>query len=322
MIKREKEPVDDAQWQRGLLEKLATASLKEQRASRRWGIFFKFLIFAYFGVGLLLWAAIYAEQTHLSSEKHTAVVELKGTISADSEASADKAIKGLRAAFKHKGTKGVVLRLNSPGGSPVQSAYIFDEIKRLREKYPKIPLYAVVSDLCASGCYFVAAAADSIYANESSVVGSIGVLMNGFGFVETLDKLGVERRLMTAGEHKGFLDAFSPLKESDKAHLQTLLDALHQEFIAKVKQGRGKRLGQDERLFSGLVWSGKEARTLGLVDEFGSTSFVAREVIKAEETVNFTQKRDVFERFAERLGAGAASALARMPEFMGGIQLR
>lgn len=321
-MSRDKAPMDDEQWQRSLLEKLATASLKEQRAARRWGIFFKLLIFGYFAFGLVIWLAIYADRTHLASEKHTAVVELKGTIAANGDASADKVIRGLRAAFKHKGTKGVVLRLNSPGGSPVQSAYIFDEIKRLRTKYPKIPLYAVVTDLCASGCYFAAAAADKIYVNESSLVGSIGVLMNGFGFVDAMDKLGVERRLLTAGENKGFLDAFSPLKESDKAHLQTILNGLHQAFIAKVQEGRGERLQQDERIFSGLIWDGQEARNLGLVDEFGSTSHVAREVIGAEETVNFTKKSDVFERFAERLGAGAAKALVQMPEFMGGIGLR
>lgn len=321
MIK-DKAPLDDSQWQRNLLEKLASASLKEQRAARRWGIFFKFLIFGYFAFGLIIWLAIYAEDAHLTSEKHTAVVELKGTIAPEGEASADKVIKGLREAFKHKGTKGVVLRLNSPGGSPVQSAYIYDEIKRLRTKYPKTPLYAVVSDLCASGCYFVAAAADKIYVNESSVVGSIGVLMNGFGFVDTMDKLGVERRLLTAGEHKGLLDAFSPLKEGDRTHVQGILDQLHQEFIGKVKAGRGKRLKDDQRLFSGLIWGGAEAKTLGLVDEFGSTSSVARDVIGAEETVNFTQKRDVFERFAERLGAGAAKALVQLPEFTGSLNLR
>lgn len=321
-MSKNNDALSDSQWQRGLLEKLASASLKEQRAARRWGVFFKLLIFGYFAFGFIIWLAIYAEDAHLTSEKHTAVVELKGTIAPEGEASADKVIKGLREAFKHKGTKGVVLRLNSPGGSPVQSAYIHDEIKRLRTKYPKIPLYAVVSDLCASGCYFVASAADKIYANESSVLGSIGVLMNGFGFVDAMDKLGVERRLLTAGEHKGLLDAFSPLKEGEKAHVQTILDQLHQAFIAKVKAGRGKQLKDDERLFSGLIWGGTAAKDLGLIDEFGSTSFVAREVIGAEETVNFTQKRDVFERFAERLGAGAAKALVQMPEFVGSLNLR
>jgi protease-4 len=319
---KDNDTLSDSQWQRGLLEKLASASLKEQRAARRWGVFFKLLIFGYFAFGLIIWLAIYAEDAHLTSEKHTAVVELKGTIAPEGEASADKVIKGLREAFKHKGTKGVVLRLNSPGGSPVQSAYIYDEIKRLRTKYPKIPLYAVVSDLCASGCYFVASAADKIYANESSVLGSIGVLMNGFGFVDAMDKLGVERRLLTAGEHKGLLDAFSPLKEGEKAHVQTILDQLHHAFIAKVKAGRGKQLKDDDRLFSGLIWGGTAAKDLGLIDEFGSTSFVARDVIGAEETVNFTQKRDVFERFAERLGAGAAKALVQMPEFVGSLNLR
>jgi protease-4 len=317
MEDKPQESTGDLYWHRRVLEDLANASLKEQRAARRWGIFFKLLFAAYLLIGLIAWVGLSSEELTLSSDSHTAVVELNGVISHDSSASADKVVQGLRDAFKHKGTKAVVMRINSPGGSPVQSAYIHNEMKRLREKYPKIPLYAVVSDLCASGGYFVATAADKIYANESSIVGSIGVLMNGFGFVKAMEEWGIERRLLTAGEHKGMLDPFSPLKETDKAHIQQVLDGLHKEFITAVKKGRGDRLKGGDELFSGLYWSGAEARELGLVDAFGSTSYVAREVVGEEEMVNFTRKQDLIERLAKRMGAGMSEALLRMTSGVG-----
>ncbi|MDH3514149.1 MAG: S49 family peptidase, partial [Gammaproteobacteria bacterium] len=224
-------------------------------------------------------------------------------------ANADNIISGLRAAFENKATQGIVLRANSPGGSPVQAGYIFDEIRRLRTKHPKIPLYAVIGDVCASGCYYAVAAADKIYADKASVVGSIGVLMNGFGFVDTMKKLGVERRLMTAGEHKGFLDAFAPLKPAEVKHAQQLLDEIHRQFIDTVRQGRGEALKETRDMFSGLFWTGEEAIRLGLVDSLGGASYVAREVIGAEDIVDYTYRENVFDRFARRLGTAMAQTL-------------
>jgi protease-4 len=301
----------DPQWERKVITDLAQAALKEQRATRRWGIFFKLLLFIYLFLAFALWVAVMDGDLAVSSDKHTAVIELKGVISDDSAASADKIVSALRKAFEHKGTQGVILRINSPGGSPVQSAYIHDEILRLRKKYPKIPVYAVIADICASGGYYVAVAADKIYADKSSLVGSVGVLMNGFGFVEAMEKIGVERRLLTAGEHKGVLDPFSPIDETEKLHVQGILDHLHQNFIKVVKEGRGERLkGDDKQLFSGLFWSGIEGKKLGLVDDFGSASSVARDVIGVKEMVNFTPKDDLLERFANSVGVGAVKSLA------------
>ena len=311
---------NEDRWQRKVLEDLVNASLKEQRAARRWGVFFKLLLFLYLFIGLAIWAALTTDDFALTSEKHTALVDLKGVIASDSNAAADNLVKGLRDAFKHKGTKGVILRINSPGGSPVQSAYIYDEIQRLRKKYPKIPLYAVIADICASGGYYVASAADKIYANESSIVGSIGVLMNGFGFVKTMETLGVERRLLTAGDHKAIMDPFSPLKEEERQHVQLILDKLHNQFIGAVKKGRGKRLKEDEKLFSGLFWSGLEGKELGLIDAFGSAGYVAREVIGEEEIVDFTRKEDLLERFAERLGESAAQMLMQWSGGFGALR--
>ena len=301
---------ESRQWERDLINRLAFSALDEQRRARRWGIFFKLSVLAY----LILILALYLPADVFStgeSEGHTALVEIQGIIADDTDASADRVVSGLRDAFEDEDTKGVVLRINSPGGSAVQAGYINDEIVRLRKKYPDIPLYAVITDLCASGGYYVAAAADKIYADKSSVVGSIGVLMNGFGFVEAIEKLGIERRLMTAGEHKGLLDPFSPEKPEEVAHLQTVLDELHQKFIDVVKKGRGDHLkGRDEELFSGLVWSGEQSKELGLVDAFGSSSYVAREIIGAEDIVDFTREREYLERFAERFGAAIGRGLS------------
>ena len=314
---------EDPNWERKVITDLANAALKEQRATRRWGIFFKILLFIYIFFALAIWAAFNEDDLNLSSEKHTAVIDIDGVIASDSPASADKVVKGLRKAFKHQGTKGIIIRINSPGGSPVQSAYIHDEILRLRKKHKDIPVYAVVSDVCASGGYYVAVAADKIYANKSSVVGSIGVLMNGFGFVDAIEKIGVERRLLTAGKHKGVLDPFSPVQEEQKQHVQSILDSLHQEFISVVKKGRGDKLKDDERLFSGLFWSGIQSKELGLIDDFGSAGFVAREVIGVEEIVDFTPKEDVFKRFADRVGAGAVREMLQSAfTSYGGFQLR
>jgi len=289
--------------------RLATAALKEQRRARLWGIFFKLLTFAYVTL-ILIMAVDWQARTDLAGgKKHTAMVELNGVIAPGADASAEKVTSALQAAFKDKNTQGVVVRINSPGGSPVQAQTIYDEMRRLRKKYPDIPLYAVVEDICASGGYFVAAGADRIYVGKASIVGSIGVIMNGFGFTGLMEKLGVERRLITAGENKGMLDPFSPLDEKDKQHAQTLIKDVHEQFIGVVREGRGKRLKESPELFSGLIWTGQKSVELGLADGIGSLEFVAREVVKAEEIVDFTQKDNLAEKFARRFGAGAASAI-------------
>jgi protease-4 len=308
------------EWQRDLLNRLAFANLNEQRRTRRWNIFFKLLIFTYLLIILISvnpnW---YKNFSNISSDgieltaKHTALIEIAGVIAADTEASADTVITGLRNAFEDKDTAGIILRINSPGGSPVQAGYINDEIIRLRQKYPQTPIYTVITDICASGGYYIAAATDKIYADKASIVGSIGVLMNGFGFVETLNKLGVERRLLTAGEHKGFLDPFSPMKETDVAHVQTVLGQIHQQFVNVVKTGRGERLKDKEHpeLFSGLIWTGEQGIKLGLVDELGSASHVARDVIGAEEIIDFTPQPNYLEQFAQRFGSTMTNSLAQ-----------
>jgi protease-4 len=287
---------------------LAFAALTEQRRARRWGIFFK-LFFAAYLVLILVLAQSDSWSGKALTTSHTALIDIEGVISADSLANADNVISGLRAAFENKSAQGIVLRANSPGGSPVQAGYINDEIKRLRAKHPKTPLYAVIGDMCASGCYYVVAAADKIYADKASLVGSIGVLMNGFGFVDTMKKVGVERRLMTAGEHKGFLDPFGPVKPTDAKHAQQMLDEIHQQFIETVRQGRGKALKETRDMFSGLFWTGEEAIKMGLVDSLGGASYVAREVIGAEEIVDYTYRENVFDRFARRLGTAMAQTI-------------
>lgn len=300
------------QWERGVLEKIALAGIKEQRSARRWGIFFKILTFAY--VSLILFFAIdwKGRTESMTDGKHTALVEVSGIIGPGTDASAERVNAALQAAFKDSNTQGVVVRVNSPGGSPVQSQNIYDEMRRLRVKYPAIPLYVVVEDMCASGGYFVAAGADRIYVNKSSLVGSIGVRMDGWGVTGLMDKLGVERRLLTAGDNKGFLDPFLPVDEKQKQHALAMLGEIHQQFINVVREGRGKRLKESPDLFSGLVWTGQKSVDLGLADGFGSLDYVAREVIKAEDIVDFSQKENLAEKFARRLGAGAASALAEL----------
>ncbi len=314
--------VEPGKWEREQLEKLVHSTLNEHRRTRRWGIFFKFLTFAYLVALLVLMLPDKFSSVPAKSSAHTALVEVKGVIAAGEPAGADRVIAGLRAAFKDENTKGVVLRINSPGGSPVQAAYINDEIVRLKEKYKEIPVYAVIVDVCASGGYYVAAAADEIYADKGSIVGSIGVLMNGFGFEQAMAKLGVERRLLAAGEHKGIMDPFSPMRAEERAHIQGMLNQLHQQFIEVVKRGRGDRLKGGEKLFSGLFWSGEESVKLGLVDGLASSSYVAREIIGAEEIVDFTPAEDLFEKLAQRVGAGMADALARISGLGWAPQLR
>lgn len=302
---------DNQNWEREVLEKLAMSAVKEQRRARHWSIFFKTLTFGYLFLLLFLYMGWMGDKPEagLGGGKHTALVELNGVIAANSMANADNIIGSLQNAFKDKNTQGVILQINSPGGSPVQAGYINDEIKRLRAKYPKIPLYVVVEDICASGGYYVAAAADKIFVNKASLVGSIGVLMDGFGFTGTMDKLGVERRLLTAGENKGFMDPFSPMNDKQKAYAHQMLEDIHQQFIAVVKQGRGKRLTEDPQLFSGLVWTGDKSIELGLADGYGSTASVARDVIKAEKIVDFTSHEGFADRLAKKFGAGVMSSL-------------
>lgn len=298
-------------WERRTLEKVAMAAITEQRRARYWGIFFKGLGFLYL-FALLFIAMGWIGKKDSRPDKHTAMVELSGVIASDSEASADNILSALQEAFKDKRTQGVILRINSPGGSPVQAGHINDEIRRLREKYPEIPVYAVVEDICASGGYYIAVAADRIYVDKASIIGSIGVLMDGFGFTGTMEKLGIERRLLAAGENKGFLDPFSPILESQRAHAEQMLEQIHQQFISIVRKGRGDRLKETPELFSGLLWVGEKSIELGLADALGGVDYVAREVIKAEEIVDFTPRENVAERLARRFGAGMGEALARL----------
>jgi protease-4 len=288
-----------------IVQRLAFAAINEQRRSRRWRIFFLFLTFAYLTVvGIaFMGSGGGLGSSQLSDEgKHTALVQMPGIISMGEKSGAETVIAGLESAFEHEETVGVILEINSPGGSPVQAAYIYDEIIRLRQEHKSTPLYVVVSDIAASGGYFVAASADRIYVNKSSLIGSIGVRMDNFGFVELMNKLGIERRLLTAGDNKGLLDPFLPEDAGQKAHLQQMLNEVHQHFIDAVKQGRGERLSQQADLFSGLIWTGEKAIELGLVDEFGTTNSVARDVIKAETIVNFTPRGNLIDRIADSVG--------------------
>ena len=295
-----------------MLEKLAFSTLAEQRAARRWRTFTRLAWLAFFI--FIVWWGLSREMSTASSKSspHTAVVDIKGEIASGAEASAEYVVAALRSAFEDEGSKAVVLLVNSPGGSPVQAGIINDEIVRLKAKHGK-PLYAVVEETSASAAYYIAAAADEIYVDKASIVGSIGVLMDGFGFTGTMEKLGVERRLITAGENKGFLDPFSPQTEQQRAYAQVLLDQIHEQFIAVVKAGRGERLKETPEIFSGLFWTGQQAIELGLADKLGSLDFVAREVVQAEEIIDYTRRENVAERLAKRFGAamggGAASAL-------------
>lgn len=311
---------NDPVWERKVLERLAFESLAEQKRRRRWGIFFKILGLIYLTVILLQFVDWGDSAPKLADgKKHTALVELSGIIAPNSEASAENIIEALQNAFKESTTQGVVLRINSPGGSPVQSGMINDEIRRLRAKHKSIPLYAVVEDMCASGGYYVAAAADKIYVDKASIVGSIGVLMDGFGFTGTMDKLGVERRLLTAGENKGFLDPFSPQQPVQREHAKLLLEDIHKQFIEVVRKGRGTRLKETPELFSGLMWSGPRAIELGLVDGYGSTEYVAREVVKAEDVKDYTVKQNLAERLARRFGTDMAESIANA---FSGVRIR
>ena len=300
-------------WERQLLEKLATETLREKRRSRYWGIFFKLLTFAWLTTALLF---LLPDQSGFNSlptgEKHTALVHLQGIISDTDGVDANRIIEGLHQAFADPGTAAIILRINSPGGLPVQSSHIQKAIVRLRGLHPEIPLYAVVDDVCASGAYYIASAADRIYVNESSIVGSIGVRMDGFGFTGAMQKLGIERRLYTAGKYKGMLDPFGPVTEFEQAHTQQVLDELHQTFIAAVRAGRGDRLSDNPNLFSGLIWSGQRSIELGLADAIGNTGSVARDIIQQETIIDFTPQVDPLERIADHLSITLSNTVHRL----------
>jgi protease-4 len=300
-------------WERSVLEKVALQALAEQRRSRQWSALFKLLWFALilFVIAASLGWIGRSDKDSVTVGKHTALVDLEGVIAPEGKASSERMIKALNRAFKDSNTQGVVLRINSPGGSPVQAGYINDEVRRLRAKYPNIPLYAVVQDLCASGGYYVAVSADRIYVDKASLVGSIGVIIGGFGFVGTLEKLGIERRAYTAGDNKDFLDPFQPENPAHREHAKKMLGEIHQQFINVVRQGRGKRLKESPEIFSGLVWTGERSVELGLTDALGSLEFVAREVIKAEKVVDYTPDDNLFETLSKRLGTTFGETLGR-----------
>jgi protease-4 len=296
------------------LETLGRELLLDRRRDRRWRIFFRLL---WLLLMVLLVMIILGSRGGAASPSgpHTALIEVRGEIAPDSEASAERITSALKAAFEDRHSQAIVLRINSPGGSPVQAGIVNDEIQRLKAKHGK-KVYAVVEEMCASGAYYIAVAADEIYVDKASLVGSIGVLMDGFGFTGAMEKLGIERRLLTAGENKGMLDPFSPQNDKETAYAKAMIEQIHQQFIAVVKQGRGKRLQENKDTFSGLFWNGEEAVRLGLVDKIGNIDFVAREVVKAEEIVDYTTHDNVAERLAKRLGAamgyGAVKALREL----------
>ena len=300
-------------WERQLVEKLVMASTREQARARRWNLFFRFLVLGYFIVLLVmfLWGDGLTEaEAHL--EEHTAIIRINDIIAPDEQGiSASQVVKGMKKAYKNEKVKGIILEINSPGGSPVQSARIWSSIRDMREEHADIPVYAVIGDVGASGAYYVASAADEIYADESSIVGSIGVRMGEFGFVDTLEKLGIERRVLTAGDRKTALDPFLPLEEADRAHAEKMLAEVHDQFIGAVRQGRGDKLVESEEIFSGLFWSGKSAKELGLIDGFGDNHYVATELIKAEKMVNYTYEENALDRLLRKFGAGVGEALAR-----------
>jgi protease-4 len=302
---------EDSNWQRDVIEKLAFSALAEQKTARRWSTLFKGLTFGYLFILLLMALGVFNDGKK-TFDTHTALIDISGVIEAGGEVNADAVMSSLHDAYDSKGTKGIILRINSPGGSPVQAGIINDEIKRQKKLHPNIPVYAVVEDICASGGYYIAAAADKIYVDKASIVGSIGVLMDGYGFTETMKKIGVERRLMTAGENKAMLDPFSPVNPKHQELAQTMLNEVHEQFKTVVREGRGARLKETPEVFSGLFWSGEQSIKIGLADALGSADYVAREVIKQEEIVDFTYQEDFASRIAKRIGASVSTTLGEV----------
>jgi protease-4 len=301
-----------------VIEQFARDYMKDRRSERRWRIFFRsaWLLLLF----LIVFSALAARKAaNVPSGPHTALVEIRGEIASDTEASAERVISGLKSAFEEPSAQAVVMRINSPGGSPVQAGIVYDEIKRLKALHKK-KLYAVCEEVCASGAYYMAVAADEIYTDKASIVGSIGVLMDSFGFTGTMQKLGVERRLYTAGENKGMNDPFSPESDKQRAYTQAMLDQIHKQFIRVVKEGRGKRLKEGPDTFSGLYWNGEEAVKLGLADKFGNLDYVAREVVHAEDVIDYTPKENIAERLAKRFGASMGAGAVRALQGVGGIR--
>jgi protease-4 len=301
-----------SQWD-GVAEQFARDMLRDRRADRRWRNFFRL---SWLLLVMAVAYALFAARNHAATPTgpHTALIEVRGEIAAGAEASAENLLPGIKTAFEDDGAKAIVLRINSPGGSPVQAGILYDEIRRLKKLHPTKKVYAVVEETCASGAYYIAVAADEIYADKASIVGSIGVLMDSFGATGLMDKLGVERRLITAGENKGIGDPFSPLQPKHRAYLQAMIDQIHQQFIAVVRQGRGTRLKEGPDTFSGLFWNGEQALKNGLIDHLGNLDYVARDVIKAEEVIDYTPKENVAERLAKKFGAAIGSgAVKAMP---------
>ena len=310
----------DSNWQQQTIEKLALSGLREQKATRRWSIFFKALLFIYLFI-VLFYALGWITNGKAATGAHTALIEISGVIESGGDVNADSVMGSLNDAYENKGTKGIIFRINSPGGSPVQAGIIYDEIRRQKKLHPTIPVYAVVEDICASGGYYIAAAADKIYVDKASIVGSIGVLMDGYGFTELMKKVGVERRLLTAGENKAMLDPFSPVNPKHQQLAQAMLNQIHEQFKTIVRQGRGSRLVEDNETFSGLFWSGEQSIKIGLADALGSADYVAREVIKQDEIVDFTYQDSITDRFAKRLGASMAKSVS-LDAMVKGITLR
>ena len=290
-------------WEKDALRDIALAGVKEQQRNRRWGIFFKLLGFAYLFILLIMLSSSNISESSTTTQKHTAIIKLSGGIIPGEAASADNINEALRDAFGNKNVEGIILEINSPGGTPVQAAMIYDEINRLRQLNPDTPIYTVISDICASGGYYVAAATEQIYANKSSLVGSIGVRLSSFGFTGTMEKLGIERRQLTAGKNKAMLDPFSPRNTKAEKHMTNLLTSTHQHFINDVKAGRGDRLKNDPNLFSGLIWNGEQGIELGLVDDLGSADYVAREVIGQKRIIDYTYQPDFFDQFTHRVSS-------------------
>jgi protease-4 len=314
------EITQESGWEREVIEKLALAAVTEQTKARRWSVFFKSLMFVYLTVLLAL--AVYPKINQDfggDSKGHTAVIDVVGMIAEGKDANADSIIGSLRNAVKDEHTKGIILHANSPGGSPVQSSYVYDEIRKIKKEHPSLPIYAVVSDICASGCYYIVSASDKIFVNPASLVGSIGVLMDGFGFVDVMQKLGVERRLHTAGAHKAMLDPFSPSKEDETHYIQGLLNQVHQQFIGAVKAGRGDRLKESPDMFSGLVWTGEEGVKLGIVDGIGTQDTVAKELIGTEKKVDFSQQEQLIDKITGKLGASFGQVIGSLLQ---GVSLR
>lgn len=301
-------------WEREAIEKLAFAAVTEQRRARRWGIFFKSLMFLYLAVilGIGMYPTFKQNLGDAEGEGHTAVINITGMIAEGQESNSESIIKALRNASKNEETKGIILHVNSPGGSPVQSSDIYNEIRKIKTENPDLPIYAVASDICASGCYYIVAATDKIFVNPATLIGSIGVIMNGFGFVDTMKKLGVERRLVTAGAHKALMDPFSPEKESEKKYMQQVLTQVHQQFITAVKEGRGDRLQINEDTFSGLVWTGEQGKEFGLVDGFGTDDSVATDIIGAKKRVDYTVQERLIDRLAGKMGASFAHSISSL----------